>query len=90
MKLNLAAFALTCAIFWSMMVFLLTWWLILREGPTGDVTLLGRIYPGYRITYLGSLVGLGWGFLDGLIGGAVFAWLYNFLARARTPEALKS
>jgi hypothetical protein len=83
MKLNIAAFALTCAIFWGLGI---TWWLILREGPTGDLTLLGRIYPGYRLTYLGSLVGLGWGFLDGLIGGGVFAWLYNVLARPGTAE----
>jgi len=29
---------------------------------------------------LGSLIGLVWGFVDGLIGGAIFAWLYNLLA----------
>jgi membrane associated rhomboid family serine protease len=32
---------------------------------------------------VGSLIGLAWGLLDGLIGGAIFAWLYNRLAAKR-------
>jgi len=27
-------------------------------------------------------VGLVWGFVDGAIGGAIFAWLYNTLVKA--------
>jgi len=26
------------------------------------------------------VIGLGWALLDGLVGGAIFAWLYNLLA----------
>jgi len=29
---------------------------------------------------MGSVVGLIWAFFDGLIGGVIFAWLYNILA----------
>ena len=33
---------------------------------------------------LGSLIGLVWAIPDGLIGGVIFAWLYNVIAdRAR-------
>ena len=32
------------------------------------------------LTLLGSLIGLVWAFFDGLIGGAIFAWLYNAIA----------
>ncbi|MFQ5670866.1 MAG: hypothetical protein ACE5HD_10180 [Acidobacteriota bacterium] len=28
----------------------------------------------------GSLIGLAWALPDGLVGGALFAWLYNLLA----------
>jgi hypothetical protein len=49
-------------------------------GSTGDVTLIGRVYRGYRITPAGSFIGVIWALLDGLIGGAIFAWLYNRLA----------
>jgi len=77
MKLNVKAFALTCGLVWGLAVFLLTWWIMAFEGPSGDPTLLGRIYRGYNITPLGSLIGLAWALVDGLIGGAIFAWLYN-------------
>ncbi len=79
MKLNLKAFALACGILWGLSVFCLAWWLIFREGVGADPTVLGRMYPGFSITPVGSVIGLAWGFLDGAIGGAIFAWLYNCL-----------
>jgi len=83
MKLDVKAFALTCGIIWGAGLFLLTWWIIAFEGVTGDVTLIGRLYKGYRISPLGSIIGLIWAFADGLIGGAVFAWLYNLFVGRR-------
>jgi len=53
---------------------------MLFEGATGEITFLGRIYIGYNISLTGSLIGLLWGFFDGMIGGAIFAWLYNLLS----------
>jgi hypothetical protein len=32
---------------------------------------------------VGSLIGLVWGFVDGLVCGFVFSWLYNKLAKAQ-------
>ena len=86
MKLNVKAFALACAILWGFGLFGITWWIILFSGATGDPTFIGRVYLGYCISPLGSLVGLVWGFVDGLIGGAIFAWLYNLIT-ARTSGA---
>ncbi|HKK05356.1 MAG TPA: bacteriophage holin [Gammaproteobacteria bacterium] len=80
MRLNIKAFALTCGLVWGLGLFFLTWWVIAFEGSTGDVTLIGHIYRGYTVSPTGSVVGLVWGFFDGLVGGAVFAWLYNVLA----------
>lgn len=79
MKLNIRAFAITCGIIWGLGLFCITWWIILFEGPTGDPTFLGRIYRGYTISALGSFIGLLWAIIDGFIGGAIFAWLYNFI-----------
>ena len=84
MKLNVKAFALTCGLLWGLGVCLLTWWIMAFDGPTGEATLLGRVYRGYNITPLGSVIGLAWALADGLIGGAIFAWLYNLFAR-RAP-----
>ncbi len=80
MKLNVRAFALAFGIWWGVGLFILTWWVIAVGGATGEPTFLGRIYLGYEISPLGSVVGLAWGFADGLVGGAIFAWLYNVIA----------
>lgn len=79
MKLNVKAFGLACGLIWGIGLFVLTWWIIAFEGPTGEITFIGRVYRGYSITASGSLLGLAWGFADGLIGGVIFAWLYNLL-----------
>jgi hypothetical protein len=80
MKLNIKAFSLSCGIIWGLGLFCLTWWIIAFEGATGDPTIIGRLYRGYTISPVGSVIGLVWAFFDGLIGGAIFAWLYNRIA----------
>ena len=80
MKLNVKAFALTCGLVWGLGLFILTWWIIAFEGFSGDPTFIGRMYRGYSISAAGSFIGLIWAFVDGIIGGAVFSWLYNLLA----------
>ena len=80
MKLDLKAFSLTCGLIWGVGLFFLTWWVMAFEGATGDPTLLGQAYRGYSISPLGSIVGAAWGFVDGIIGGLIFAWLYNKLS----------
>jgi hypothetical protein len=82
MKLDIKAFSLACAILWGLGMFIFTWWVIVFEGATGDSTLIGLCYRGYRISPLGSVIGLLWGFFDGLVCGAVFACLYNRLTSA--------
>lgn len=80
MKLDIKSFALAAGLFWGVGLLLITWWLIMLEGTGGDAGLVGRLYPGYAITPSGSIVGLLWALVDGLISGAIFAWLYNYIA----------
>ncbi len=87
MKLNVKAFALACGLIWGLGLFFLTWWIIAFDGATGDVTFIGRFYRGYSISQAGSFYGLVWGFFDGLIGGAIFAWLYNLLTEKSKVSA---
>ena len=53
----------------------------LRWPPYGGAFLnfAASIYPGYNPTgHVGSaIVGTLYGLVDGAIGGAIFAWLYN-------------
>jgi hypothetical protein len=87
MRLNVKAFALTCALIWGLGLFFLTWWAIAFDGATGQRTIIGYVYRGYDISPLGSLIGLLWAFPDGLVGGAIFAWLYNVIASRRSGAA---
>jgi len=88
MKLNVKAFALTFGLVWGFGLFVLPWWIIAFDGSTGEPTLIGRLYRGYSISPAGSFIGLVWAFVDGLIIGAIFAWLYNIVsARFLSREA---
>ncbi len=84
MKLNVKAFALACGLVFGFGLFFLTWWIIAFDGATGEATFIGRLYRGYSISPVGSVVGLVWAFFDWLIGGAIFAWLYNVIAERAT------
>ncbi len=79
-RLNVKAFAVTFGLIWGIGLFVLTWWIMAFDGATGQATLIGQVYRGYHISPLGSLIGLAWATPDGLIGGAIFAWLYNLIA----------
>ena len=84
MKLDVRAFALACALLWGGCLLLITLWIVWFEGqapPDGPPPFLGLIYRGYRLTVPGAFIGLAWGLADGLVGGAIFAWLYNLLRR---------
>jgi len=92
MKLNVKAFALTCALIWGLGLFLITLWIILFEGQSseGAPPFIGLIYRGYRFTIAGSFIGLAWAFVDGLIGGAIFAWLYNLLVGNKVEKTTEA
>jgi hypothetical protein len=79
MKLNVKALGLAFGILWGIGVFVLTWWIIAFDGPSTEPNLLTQGYRGYSITPIGSVIGLIWGFFDGLVGGILFGWLYNLI-----------
>ncbi|HET6464650.1 MAG TPA: bacteriophage holin [Nitrospiria bacterium] len=80
MKLNVKAFALAFGLIWGFGLFFLTWWIMAFDGATGEEMFIGRVYRGYTISPAGSFIGLVWALIDGSIGGAIFAWLYNLIA----------
>ncbi|HUJ10151.1 MAG TPA: bacteriophage holin [Verrucomicrobiae bacterium] len=86
MKLNVKAFAITCGLLWGVGLFALTWWIIAFEGSTGDLLIIGHLYRGYNVSPVGSVIGLVWGFFDALVGGAIFAWLYNVIAGGKSEH----
>ena len=87
MKLNVKAVALAAGLIWGFGLFVITWWIIFFEGASGQTNILTQAYRGYSITPMGSVIGLIWGLLDGMLGGAFFAWLYNLIAKGSLDQA---
>ena len=83
MRFNLCAFSITCGIFWSVAILVVALANMLWPGyGNAFLDLVASIYPGYHHDPgIGSiLTGTLYGLVDGIIGGAIFAWLYNLLA----------
>lgn len=86
MKLDVKALALSCGLIVGLGLFLVTWWIILLDGASGEITWVGHVYRGYNISPVGSVIGLAWGLVDGAIGGAILALLYNKLRKPEETE----
>jgi hypothetical protein len=60
-------------------LFLMTAWLLLRDGPNvgAHLRLLGNYFPGYSVTWPGSIIG----FFYGAVVGGIIGWsvgtIYN-------------
>ena len=63
-------------------LFVATAWLLVRGGPDvgRNLGLLRHYFPGYSVTWPGSLVGFLWGALVGGVTGWVLARIYNRIA----------
>jgi hypothetical protein len=79
MKLNVKAFGVAAGILWGACAFIFGLWGMFYAPAGAVVAFLGDFYLGYAATFVGSLIGFVWGFLDAGIGGLVGAWLYNRL-----------
>jgi hypothetical protein len=84
MKFNIRALALASAVLWGGCVLLVGVGNLIWAGYGGHfLEMLSSIYPGYHATRSVADVGVAtfYAIMDGLIGGMVFGWLYNRLAR---------
>jgi len=90
MRLSVTALGLTAGILWGAAILVVS--LANLVWPSYGrlfLDLIASVYPGYRPgAGLGSVVtGTLYGLVDGAVGGAVFAWLYNLLARRHSNAA---
>ena len=65
-----------------------TVWLLLRGGPMvgKHLRLLGYYFPGYRVSWSGSIIGFVYGALVGALLGGVLALVYNKVSTWRNPS----
>lgn len=84
MKLNVRALAITAGLLWAgaMLIVGIANMIIPGYGMV-FLTVMSSIYPGYHPgTGIASIInGTLYGLVDAGIGGGVFAWLYNCLAK---------
>jgi hypothetical protein len=84
MKFNITPLALTLGVFWGAAILIVALAnLIWPSYGRAFLDLAASLYPGYHPgAGPASVVTVTlYGLLDGAIGGAVFALLYNFVAR---------
>lgn len=92
MKLNVGALALAFGLIWSGAILVVGVANLVWPGyGSAFLQLVSSIYPGYKGTasFGQVIIGTLYGLVDGTIGGAIFAWLYNWLA-GRFEPARKS
>jgi len=85
MKVNTKALAFACAILWGAAMLVMTLANLLWGNYGQDfLQFMASVYPGYHASRsIGEvIVGTLYGVTDGLIGGAVLAWLYNSFVKA--------
>jgi hypothetical protein len=69
----------------ALAIFIATNWLVLKGGAVvgPHLGLLGQFFIGYRVTFVGSLIGAAYGFVCGFVVGAFVAKMYNWLVDLR-------
>ncbi|MCL5237769.1 MAG: bacteriophage holin [Nitrospirae bacterium] len=78
MKLNPLALGIALGSVWGGSLFITTWISFYTGYGKLFLEVLARsIYPGYKISPLGSLLGLFYGFLDGFVSAGLIAIIYN-------------
>jgi len=85
MKLDMKALAFAGAIFWGGCVFFTGISNLIWAGYGAQfLAWLASVYPGYHATRsIGEVViATIYAFFDGLVGGLIFAWLYNRIAKS--------
>ncbi len=90
MRFDVTALTVTVALLWGVAVLTVAWANLIWPGyGRAFLDLVGSIYPGYHPgAGTGSVItGTLYALVDGAVGGAVFGWLYNALARHRSRTA---
>lgn len=83
-KLDVLALGFAFGILWGVGMLLMGWMAYGFGWGAQLVEAFGSLYIGYAPTFWGSVIGGLWAFLDGFVGGLVFAWLYNLFLRRKT------
>ena len=89
---NVKFISLALGLIMGLAIFIATNWIVIKGGhitPSGEyvvgphLRLLGQFFIGYRVSFLGSIIGFFYGFAIGTLCGAVFGIIYNKIVDTR-------
>jgi hypothetical protein len=85
MRLNAGVQGVVTGLLAGLALFVATNWLVIKGGPVvgPHLALLGQFFIGYRVTFIGSLIGFAYAFVLGFGVGYVVARMYNWLVDLR-------
>ena len=84
--LNFKMMGLILGLLMGLAIFIATNWLVIKGGhiaPSGEyvvgphLQLLSQFFIGYRVSFLGSIIGFFYGFAIGTLCGAAIGLIYN-------------
>jgi len=86
LRLNANILGIVLGIIAGLAIFIATNFLILKGGDVvgPHLGLLRAFFPYYSVTFLGSIVGFGWGLLSGYLAGFLIASIYNLVVKIKT------
>jgi len=93
LRLNAKILGLVLGIVMGFIIFIGTNWLLIKGGPTTPdghhivgphLQLLSQFFVGYKVSFLGSIIGFFYGFALGTLCGSAIGWIYNKIVDFRT------
>jgi hypothetical protein len=89
---NAKTLGLVFGLLFGLAIFIATNWLVIKGGHINEsggyivgphLQLLSQMFIGYRVSFIGSIIGFGYGFALGTFAGALFAGIYNKIVEFR-------
>jgi len=93
LRLNIKIMGLILGIVVGLVIFIGTNWLLIKGGYTTaggkyvvgpHLQLLSQFFIGYKVSFLGSIIGFFYGFALGTLCGSAIGWIYNRIVDWRT------
>lgn len=87
-RLNALIAGLVTGFMAAFALFAATNWLVLKGGRVvgPHLALLSQFFPGYRVTFVGSLIGGAWAFVVGFVAAFAIVRIYNVMVGLRRSE----
>ncbi len=88
LRLNARVQGIVTGIVVGLALFIGTNWLVLKGGDVvgPHLSLLSQYFIGYRVTFVGSLIGFAYAFVCGFAGGYFVARMYNWIVGLRESK----